>query len=84
MRLGVSVMSAVTLDCGEQPANVKWRQISPLQRSVCRVRYGSESNVLCLSQIEALEEVERAFVHVDYASRELPEHKVSAGARIFL
>ena len=27
-------------------------------------------------QIEALEEVERAFVHVDYASRELPEHKV--------
>ena len=29
-------------------------------------------------QIEALEEVERAFVHVDYASRELPEHKVSS------
>ena len=31
-----------------------------------------------LPQIEALEEVERAFVHVDYAPRELPEHKVRA------
>ena len=26
-------------------------------------------------QIEALDDVERAFVHVDYAPRELPEHK---------
>ena len=36
----------------------------------------------CHMQIEALEEVERAFVHVDYASRELPEHKVSSSALI--
>lgn len=30
-------------------------------------------------QIEALEEVERAFVHVDYAARDMPEHKVWDG-----
>ena len=28
------------------------------------------------TQIEELEEVERAFVHVDYQSRDAPEHKV--------
>jgi hypothetical protein len=28
------------------------------------------------SQIEALEDVERAFVHVDYLARDTPEHKV--------
>lgn len=27
-------------------------------------------------QLEAMEEVERAFVHVDYKSRDVPEHKV--------
>lgn len=27
-------------------------------------------------QLEALEEVERAFVHVDYSKRDEPEHKV--------
>ena len=27
-------------------------------------------------QVEALENVERAFVHVDYIQREMPEHKV--------
>ena len=27
-------------------------------------------------QIEALDRVERAFVHVDYIQREMPEHKV--------
>ena len=27
-------------------------------------------------QIEAIDEVERAFVHVDYCQREVPEHKV--------
>jgi len=32
--------------------------------------------VSCCAQIEALEEVERAFVHVDYEMRDLPEHKV--------
>ena len=30
----------------------------------------------CLTQIEALEDVERAFVHVDYQQRDEPEHKV--------
>jgi hypothetical protein len=29
-----------------------------------------------LVQVEALEQVERAFVHVDYQRRDLPEHKV--------
>ena len=29
-----------------------------------------------LLQVEALEKVERAFVHVDYIQREMPEHKV--------
>lgn len=29
-------------------------------------------------QLEALDEVERAFVHVDYQARHLPEHKVTA------
>jgi len=29
-----------------------------------------------LLQLEALEEVERAFVHVDYTKRDEPEHKV--------
>ena len=28
------------------------------------------------SQVEALDEVERAFVHVDYKQRDEPEHKV--------
>jgi divalent metal cation (Fe/Co/Zn/Cd) transporter len=28
-------------------------------------------------KLEALEEVERAFVHVDYEKRDHPEHKVS-------
>lgn len=27
-------------------------------------------------QIEAMEDVERAYVHVDYESRDVPEHKV--------
>ena len=31
------------------------------------------------SQIEALEDVERAFVHVDYRARDTPEHKVERG-----
>jgi cation diffusion facilitator family transporter len=38
-----------------------------------------ESHDIALSlqhKIEALEEVERAFVHVDYQSRDAPEHKV--------
>lgn len=30
----------------------------------------------CCTQIEELEEVERAFVHVDYQQRDAPEHKV--------
>ena len=33
------------------------------------------SPVLC-AQVEALAEVERAFVHVDYETRDEPEHKV--------
>jgi hypothetical protein len=31
-------------------------------------------------QLEAFEEVERAFVHVDYERREEPEHKVQTPA----
>lgn len=31
----------------------------------------------CGMQVEGLEEVERAFVHVDYALRAEPEHKVT-------
>lgn len=31
---------------------------------------------VCLLQLEALDEVERAFVHVDYRKREEPEHKI--------
>lgn len=38
-----------------------------------------KGSMLC-SQIEALDEVERAFVHVDYASRDMPEHKVRKAA----
>ena len=40
---------------------------------------GPESQVTCahfLLQLEALDEVERAFVHVDYRKREEPEHKI--------
>lgn len=33
-------------------------------------------------QVEGLEEVERAFVHVDYALRAEPEHKVSRLAAV--
>lgn len=35
-------------------------------------------------QVEGLEEVERAFVHVDYALRAEPEHKVSGLAAVVL
>lgn len=37
-----------------------------------------QSHDICLGlqdAVEALDEVERAFVHVDYASRHYPEHK---------
>lgn len=31
--------------------------------------------LLCLCQVEGFDEVERAFVHVDYERRDEPEHK---------
>ncbi len=31
------------------------------------------------AQVEALEDVERCFVHVDYQTRDEPEHKVERG-----
>lgn len=34
------------------------------------------NRVYCLLQIEELNHIERAFVHVDYRKREEPEHKV--------
>ena len=34
--------------------------------------------VPCAMQVEGFDEVERAFVHVDYERREEPEHKVAA------
>ena len=34
------------------------------------------------AQIEALDDVERCFVHVDYQTRDEPEHKVERGLSI--
>ena len=36
----------------------------------------TQSNLAAIFQVEALSEVERAFVHVDYQQRLDPEHKV--------
>jgi hypothetical protein len=33
-------------------------------------------DVKCIPQVEALEMVERGFVHVDYERRDMEEHKV--------
>ena len=39
------------------------------------------NDTLCELQVEALDEVERAFVHVDYKCRDEPEHKVERNLR---
>ena len=36
---------------------------------------GRPGNLGAVAQVEAFDEVERAFVHVDWAHREEPEHK---------
>lgn len=40
-----------------------------------RVGAGRPGNPGAVAQVEAFDEVERAFVHVDWAHREEPEHK---------
>ncbi len=46
-------------------------------RSSLRIRVSATAHKWnCHMQVEGLEEVERAFVHVDYALRAEPEHKV--------
>ena len=48
-----------------------------LEGSSLRIELGANAHVWNLHmQVEGLEEVERAFVHVDYALRAEPEHKV--------
>lgn len=47
-------------------------EVRPLDFDDCL----SNMDILLLLQLEALDEVERAFVHVDYTRRDEPEHKV--------
>lgn len=47
---------------------------------LCRLDY-LQTEIACTLQVEAFDEVERAFVHVDYTKRMEPEHKVDYNLR---